>query len=146
MQYKTEVRDTKDGKASYGAAFVQMQNGEWFLIGHTRNYATYPAWCGRALRPKGLRERTAASTRRLARSPRSKPRPQARSAQLSAPASRSFEHLAPCPRPHRFHPPHFPLDGTRAEFYNDFNGTRLLISFGCSSSARLGTELEHASP
>lgn len=42
MQYKTEVRDTKDGKASYGAAFVQMNNGSWFLIGHTKNYKTYP--------------------------------------------------------------------------------------------------------
>lgn len=40
--YKTEIRDTKDGNASYGAAFVQMQNGAWFLIGHTRNYETYP--------------------------------------------------------------------------------------------------------
>lgn len=39
--YKTELRDTRDGKATYGAAFVQMRNGGWALIGHTRNYATY---------------------------------------------------------------------------------------------------------
>lgn len=42
LRYKTEVRDTHDGKASYGAAFVQMNNGAWSLIGHTKDYRTYP--------------------------------------------------------------------------------------------------------
>ena len=52
-QFKTEVRDTNDGKASYGAAFVQANNGSWLLIGHTKNYATYP---------RAVRARTAAES------------------------------------------------------------------------------------
>jgi hypothetical protein len=40
--FKTEVRDTHAGKSSYGAAFIQASNNSWLLIGHTRNYATYP--------------------------------------------------------------------------------------------------------
>jgi hypothetical protein len=43
MKYKTEVRDNRDGTASYGAAFVLASDGKtWLLIGHSRNYATYP--------------------------------------------------------------------------------------------------------
>jgi hypothetical protein len=42
VRFKTEVRDTHNGESSYGAAFVQANNGTWLLIGHTRNYATYP--------------------------------------------------------------------------------------------------------
>jgi hypothetical protein len=43
LKYKTEVRDNVDGTASYGAAFVLSNNGvSWLLIGHTKNYRTYP--------------------------------------------------------------------------------------------------------
>lgn len=51
MRYKTELRDTHDGKATYGAAFVQANSGAWLLIGHTNNYSTYP---------RSVRARTAA--------------------------------------------------------------------------------------
>jgi len=51
MNYKTELRDTHDGKATYGAAFVQFSNGSWSLIGHTKDYRTYP---------RAVRARTAA--------------------------------------------------------------------------------------
>jgi len=50
--FKTEVRDTCNGKVSYGAAFVQANNGTWLLIGHSRNYATYP----RAVRARSAAE------------------------------------------------------------------------------------------
>ena len=40
--FKTEIRDTHDGKASFGAAFVRANSGAWLLIGHTKNYQTYP--------------------------------------------------------------------------------------------------------
>lgn len=49
--FKTEVRDTHNGKASYGAAFVRSDSGQWLLIGHTKNYAEYP---------RAVRARTAA--------------------------------------------------------------------------------------
>jgi hypothetical protein len=52
VHFKTEVRDTSDGRSSYGAAFVQANNGAWLLIGHTRNYATYP----RAVRARSAAE------------------------------------------------------------------------------------------
>lgn len=43
MQYKTELRDTCEGNATYGAAFMLARDGvTWLLIGHTRNYRTYP--------------------------------------------------------------------------------------------------------
>lgn len=52
IQFKTEVRDTHGGDASYGAAFVRMASGAWALIGHTRNCRTYP----RAVRARSAAE------------------------------------------------------------------------------------------
>lgn len=52
MNYKTELRDTVDGRATYGVAFVMARDGAtWLLIGYSRNMWTYP---------RRLRARTAA--------------------------------------------------------------------------------------
>lgn len=50
--FKTELRDTKNGTATYGAAFVRTDSGAWLLIGETKNYQTYP---------RAVRARTAAT-------------------------------------------------------------------------------------
>ena len=43
MNYKTELRGTRNGKRTYGAAFVLACDGQkWLLIGHTHNFKTYP--------------------------------------------------------------------------------------------------------
>jgi hypothetical protein len=43
LKYKTSLRGNRDGSATYGAAFVLSDNGiTWLLIGHTKNYRTYP--------------------------------------------------------------------------------------------------------
>jgi hypothetical protein len=40
MQYRTQLRGTKDGRGTFGIASV-MRNGAWCSIGTTRTYWTY---------------------------------------------------------------------------------------------------------
>lgn len=42
VQFKTELTDMRDGRATYGSAFVRDARGAWRWIGQTRSYRTYP--------------------------------------------------------------------------------------------------------